>query len=65
MPGTNPMSPCDMAELQRRADALSSQLDTVFCRLDAGELDVVEEYQRVRDALSRALGNLESLGTNG
>jgi len=44
--------------MKRRAKALSSQLDEAYARLGTGELDGVEEYQRVRDALSRALGNL-------
>ncbi len=49
---------CEVSEMKRRAKALSSQLDEAYARLGTGELDGVEEYQRVRDALSRALGNL-------
>lgn len=48
----------EVSEMKRRAKALSSQLDDAYARLGTGELDGVEEYQRVRDALSRALGNL-------
>jgi hypothetical protein len=49
---------CEVSEMKRRAMALSSQLDDAYTRLGTGELDGVAEYQRVRDALSRALGNL-------
>ena len=48
----------DVSDMKRRAKALSSQLDEAYTRLGTGELDGVEEYQRVRDALSRALGSL-------
>ena len=48
----------EVSEMKRRAKALSSQLDEAYARLGTGDLDGVEEYQRVRDALSRALGSL-------
>ena len=49
---------CEVTDMKRRAMALSSQLDDAYTRLGTGELEGVEDYQRVRDALSRALGDL-------
>ncbi len=53
------MNSIDVQETARRADALRNQLDDVVCQFRDGEPIDPADYQRVLNALCKALLDLE------